>query len=227
MQRIIILGLILVLISACATPQVIKETSRQQVEIIRGFQKALGDLRTKLLVFYDEEIEEFRQDVLKNRMAVEQSRVVWRVDEAIRAIDPALPKEQRVSKVKEVLDAAANYLTELPDFYFDKNYCRNWPDLKKVFLREPSEKCRDDHVQQYQKLLAGREEVAKRFDRLVKAVGKTAEAHYLVNEFLQIEFRLTKEQVDEAKKVIEEASKTIKDAKTVWTELRSKEEGGQ
>jgi hypothetical protein len=227
MQHIMILGLVLLLMSGCATPQVIKETSRQQVEMIREFQKVLGDLRTKLLVFYDEEIEEFRQDVLKNRMAVEQSRVVRRVGEAVRAIDPALPKEQRVSKVKEVLDAAANYLTELPDFYFDKNYCTHWADLKKTFLREPNEKCRDDHVQQYQKLLAGREEVAKRFDRLVKAVGKTGEAHSLVNEFLQIEFRLTKEQVDEAKKVIEEASKTIKDAKKVWTELRSKEEGGQ
>lgn len=227
MQRIIFLGLILVFISACATPQVIKETSRQQVEIIREYQKALGDLRTKLLVFYDEEIEEFRQDLLKSRMALEKSRIFQQVDEAIRSIDPALTKEQRLAKTKEILDATANYLTQLPDFYFDKNYCQVWPELKKSFLRGPNEKCRDDHVQQYQRLLAGREEVAKRFDRLVKVVGRSGEAHGLVNEFLQIEFRIAQEQVDQAKKVIEEANKTIKDAKAVWTELRHKEEGIQ
>jgi hypothetical protein len=221
MRRIVLLGVILIFFGACATPQGIKEASRQQGDLLMEFYKTLGDLRTKLLLFYDEEIEEFKQDLVKSRVAVEQYRVSQRVNETIRV------KGQGVDKIKEILDAAANYLTELPNVYFDKEYCKVWPELKKNFLREPEEKCHDDHLNQYQKLLTGRKEVAKRFDRLVTDIGETREAHGLINEFLQIEYRLTREQVDEAKRAIEEGNKTIADAKAAWAEYRRKEGGTQ
>jgi len=224
MRYIISLGLILLIAVSCATPQVVKDASRNQGDLLREFQKALGDLRTKLLQFYDVEIEEFRQSLLKSRMAVEQRRIAQQADKAIRAIDSELPEEQRVAEVKKILDAAANYLAELPDFYFEETYCKVWGKLKPEFLREPNERCRDDHGEQYRKLLAAREEVAIRFDRVVSAVATTREAHDLVNEFLQIEFRITEERVAEAKEVIEEARKTIEEAKEAWAELRTREE---
>lgn len=227
MRYIISLGLILLIAVSCAPPQVVKDASRNQGDLLREFQKTLGDLRTKLLQFYDEEIEEFRQSLLKSRMAFEQRRIAQRADEAIRAIDSGLPEEQRVAEVKKILDAAANYLAELPGFYFEEEYCKVWGELKPAFLREPNERCHDDHGKQYRKLLAAREEVAIRFDRVVKAVATTREAHDLVNEFVQIEFRLTEERVTEAKEVIEEARKTIEEAKETWAKLRTKEEGSQ
>lgn len=225
MRRIALIGLALSLMTACATPQVVKDASRQQGDLLGAFQKALGELRTKLLAFYDESIEEFRQGLITSRMGHEQARVSQRAAETIRAIDPGLPKQQRVARVKEILDAAANYLTELPAVYFEEKYCTLWPTLKPAFLREPDERCHDDHVPRYRELLAARQEVAIRFERLVKMIARTREAHDLGNEFLQIEFRLTRERVDAAKTVIEEAHKALEEAKAAWGKLQVEGDG--
>jgi hypothetical protein len=225
MKRIAFLGLLLACLAACATPQRIKEVSHQQADLIREFHKALGELRTKLLVFYDEEIEEFKQDLLRSRMASEEARVSQRVHEAIRKINPERTKDQREGEIKKILDAAANYLAQLPKYYFDEKYCKVWPDLKKDFLREPGEKCDAAHIEDYHGLSAAREEVARRLDRLVMDIGKTRDAHNLVNEFLQIEFRPTREKVDEARRVIERAGKTVEEAEVAWTQFREKKGG--
>lgn len=223
MRAIAAFGLVLTLVTGCATPQIVKDASRQQGDLLGDFHKTLGELRSKLLAFYDQEIEEFRQGVLTSRMTLERYRLPERAAQAIRAIDRTLSEAQRTAQVKKVLDGAANYLTQLPEVYFDEKYCVLWETLKPESLREPNERCHDDHAKRYQALRAGRQEVANRFDRLVKAVARTREAHDLVNEFLQIEFRLTRERVDAAKKVIEEARKTVEEAKAAWSKLQAEE----
>jgi hypothetical protein len=222
MLRIASLGLALALVTACATPQHVKDASHQQSELLGKFHKTLGELSTKLLEFYDAEIAEFRQGLLNSRMELEKSRLTQRAHEESLQIDPSWPSEKRIMKIKELMDAAANYLNELPEFYFQykdkKKFCEVWLRLKPKSLRGPDEKCPDKHIDPYQNLVAGRAMVAERFDQLIKNIAKTREAQDLVNEFLQIEFRLTPERIDEAKKVLKEAGDTIDEVKNVWSE---------
>lgn len=227
MGRIALLGLILVLAAACATPQGIKEVSRQQCDLLREFHKGLGELRTKLLVFYDEEVEEFKQELLKSQMAIEEARISERVYEALRRISPALTKEEREEEVKKIVGSASNYLANLPKKYFADNYCEEWSKLQQGFLGDPGTECDSRHVKQYKRLSEGRKEVAERFDRVVMAAGKTRDAHDLVNEFLQIEFRLTREQVDEAKRLMEGVNKIVEDAREGYLQFRKKEGGSR
>jgi hypothetical protein len=227
MARIALLGLILVLLAACATPQGIKQVSCQQVDLLREFHKALGELQMKLLVFYDEEIEESRRELLRSRMASEEARVSERVYEAIHAISPQLTKGEREEKVMEIVSVASNYLANLPKNYFSGDYCKVWSNMQQSFLREPGAECDSSHITQYKKLWEGRKEVAERFDRLVMAVGKMREAHDLVNEFLQIEFRLTREQVDGVKRLMEGVNKIVEDTKEGYIKFRKKEGGSQ
>lgn len=227
MGRIALLGLILVLLTACAAPQGIKQISRQQVDLLGEFHKALEELRTKLLVFYDEEIEEYRQELLRSRMASEEARISERVYEAIYAISPRLTKEEREKKVTEIASVASNYLANLSKNYFSDDYCKVWLSLQQGFLKEPGAECDSKHVTQYKKLWEGRKEVAKRFDQVATATGKMREAYDLVNEFIQIEFRLTREQVDEAKKLMKGVNKIVEDTKEGYIQFRKKEGGSQ
>ncbi len=45
------------------------------------------------------------------------------------------------------------------------------------------------------------------------------QAHELIDRFVQIEFKLTEERVDEAKKLIQDAKETMEDAKEVLEEF--------
>jgi hypothetical protein len=225
MGRIALLGLILVLLAACATPQGIKQVSRQQVDLLKEFHKALEEVRTKLLVFYDEEIEEFRRELLRSRMAAEEARISERVYETIHAISPQLTKEEREKKVMEIVGVASNYLANLPKNYFTDDYCKQWSKLQEDLFGETGTECDSSHVRQYKKLSEGRKEIAERFNGVVMAIGKTRDAHDLVNEFLQIEFRLTREQVDETKRVMEGVNKIVEDTKKGYIQFRKKEGG--
>ncbi|NIQ37684.1 MAG: hypothetical protein GTN81_03740 [Proteobacteria bacterium] len=227
MKGMAIIGLGFLWVAGCATPQVMKEASHQQSQLLGEFQRTFGELQTKVLEFYDEEIEARRQILLESQMDLEQSRVSRRAAQEIRKIDPGTSETRRMERVKEILDGAANYLAELPDIFFDDKYCQKWEMLKKEFLREPDEQCDDKHLKRYLGLVRGRNEAEKSFARLTRSVALTREAHTLVDEFLQIEFRLTEEQVNEAKEVMKNAREAVAEAQKTWTELRSELGGGQ
>jgi hypothetical protein len=227
MKRMAIIGLGFLWVVGCATPQVIKEASHQQSQLLGEFQRTFGELQTKALEFYDGEIEARRQILLESRMDLERSQVSRRAAQEIRRIDAGTSETRRMERVKEILDGAANYLAELPDIYFDDKYCQKWEMLKKKFLREPNEQCDDKHLERYLDLVRGRNKAEKSFAQLTRSVTLTREAHTLIDEFLQIEFRLTEEQVKEARRVMKNAREAVAEAKKTWTELRSDLGGGQ
>ena len=219
MRRIALLGVILALMAACVTPEQIKGTSRQQGELLAEFQKTVDALRSKLMEYYDTRIEEFRQDLTDSKVRNEFPRVTAALKETLQELKPDLPQKKKEDFIRTYLDQANNYLVQLPEIYFDEKYCEKLKRLQPEFLKAQAEGCNEKHLEVYKKLQDARNKVAERFDQMAKTVADMEQAHELIDRFVQIEFKLTEERVNEAKKLIQDAKETIEDAKEVFEEF--------
>lgn len=220
MRRIALLGVILALMAGCVTPEQIKGTSRQQGELLAEFQKTVGALRSKLMEYYDTRIEEFRQDLTDSKVRNEFPRVTAALKEALQELKANVPKKKKEDLIRKYLNQANNYLVQLPEIYFDEKYCEKLKRLQPEFLKAQAGECNEKHLEAYKKLQDARNKVAERFDQLAKTVADMEQAHALIDRFVQIEFKLTEERVDEAKKLIQEAKETIDDAKKGFEDFR-------
>lgn len=201
--------------AGCATPQEIKKTSREQGAVLNEFQNSIGSLRTKLLEYYDQQIEEFQLHLLEAKLRRESSRVTMAFRNAMQETDPNMSQEDKENLIRTYLNESSNYIVQLPKIYFDENYCEHLKHLQPQFLKTQAEECDDQHITIYKKLRDARNQVGKRFNQLAKTVVDMQQAHMLIDRFVQIEFKLTKERVDVAKKLIREAKETVEDAKKV------------
>ncbi len=220
MRRIALLGVILALMAGCVTPEQIKGTSRQQGELLAEFRKTVGALRSKLMEYYDTRIEEFRQDLTDSKVRNEFPRVTAALKEALQELKANVPKKKKEDLIRKYLNQANNYLVQLPEIYFDEKYCEKLKRLQPEFLKAQAGECNEKHLEAYKKLQDARNKVAERFDQLAKTVADMEQAHALIDRFVQIEFKLTEERVDEAKKLIQEAKETIDDAKKGFEDFR-------
>lgn len=223
-------GLAFLVLAGCATPERVKSTSRQQGELLAEFKLTVETLKGKLLQHYDTRIEAFKNQLIAAKVDEETLRVKEALTKAIASIDPSSSQEEKKETARGYLNQASNYLVQLPKYYFPEHYVKEsyCKDLKRLqgegFLKSSEESCDRQHIELYLGLKAERERIADRFDKLVVTITDMAEAHAVIDRYLQIEFKLTEERVKTAKELIQKAKETVE---IVKKELQSTEGGGE
>ena len=212
----LVLGLV-----GCAHSDRIKAVSKEQESLLATYKTALDDVRSRVRTAFDESIGDYKEARLRQWLLTEGSFLSTQIVRCSRTPATCAGKDTRV-----LLDEAVAYLVQ-GQATLVAGFCGQagaWQSVRQAWMGRRFDQCPDKPQETVGQLEKLRTTLDASLRQLADDLVSVAQAHAIIDRFLQVRVEIREEDVDAAKQAVAKATAAVQDARTAMLAI-AKEQG--